>query len=202
MSSGKIGKFIKSQRLQIWMRYGRWAYLVAGLCIGAIAFSGAAIAQSVMVVEQGKGGRYGAWAMEGAVADGASAASVKPVTVAGVDPGTGLAQNLQVDATGALVTAGASTSSDYVPAVPTNVACSANVSCAITGLTTEKTYQFSCSADFSYRAGTGTPTAVATDHDAKGGVMYRQMLGSSATAFAFISGSATTCKVGLVPDAP
>lgn len=95
---------------------------------------------------------------------------------------------------------GSTTSTDFAPGVPANVSCSANVSCAITGLTASKTYQFSCSADFSYRVGAATPTAVATDNDAKAGVMYRQMLGSTSTAFAFISSSAMTCKAGLVPD--
>lgn len=95
---------------------------------------------------------------------------------------------------------GSSTSTDYAPGVPTNVSCSANVSCAITGLTAGKTYQFDCNADFAYRHGASTPTAVTTDNDAKAGVMYRQMLPTGSTALAFISSSAMVCKAGLVPD--
>lgn len=96
---------------------------------------------------------------------------------------------------------GSSTSTDYTPGVPTNLALSANVSGAVTGLTAGGCYQFTCNADFQYRTGTGTPTAVATDSEGKASVMYRQCLTNSAahTAFAFISSSAATCKVALIP---
>lgn len=97
---------------------------------------------------------------------------------------------------------GSSTSTDYTPGVPTNLSLSANVSGAVTGLTAGSCYQFTCGADFQYRTGTGTPTAVSTDSEGKAGVMYRQCLTNAAahTAFAFISSSATTCKVALIPS--
>ncbi|MFA6118118.1 MAG: hypothetical protein WC729_29295 [Sphingomonas sp.] len=96
---------------------------------------------------------------------------------------------------------GSSTSTDYTPGVPTNLSLSANVSGAVTGLAAGSCYQFSCNADFQYRTGTGTPTAVATDSEGKASVMYRQCLTNAAshTAFAFISSSAATCKVALIP---
>jgi hypothetical protein len=59
--------WLKAQRLQISIRYGRWAYLIAGLCLGAILFSGTSIADSIQLVEQGRGGKYGPWLVNGTV---------------------------------------------------------------------------------------------------------------------------------------
>jgi hypothetical protein len=51
-------------------KFGSLAYLLVGLILGGILLGGVAVAQSVTVVEQGKGGRYGSWLMGGNTAGG------------------------------------------------------------------------------------------------------------------------------------
>jgi hypothetical protein len=88
----------------------------------------------------------------------------------------------------------------YTPAVPTVVNLAANVSGAITGLTAGSSVCYACNVASAFRTGTGTPTALSTDNDISANQTVCKKLPATHTAFAFISSSAGTCKVGVVLD--
>lgn len=162
--------------------WGKWAYLIAGLCLGLICSSGVSIAQSIMEVEQGRGGRNGPW------------------LVGGTDTATGIMHAVSVDDTGALKTAGGSSAISFAPGVPTKVTLSASTSATACSLTAGRDYEVSCTVDVAFRHGAATPTATLDDNQLRAGAIRSPIrMPTGSTCFAFISTSGGACYVALIP---
>lgn len=62
-----ISKKLKHEWIEYKNIYGKWAYLIIGLCIGTWLFVGGVSAQSAILANQGAPGKQGPWLISGTV---------------------------------------------------------------------------------------------------------------------------------------
>lgn len=157
--------------------------LMGGIIGLVLAAGGTVLADAYLgEVSQGAGGKKGPWIF------------------GGVDTDTGVFHTVSVDSTGALKTAGGSSAISYMAGVPAVVTLSASTSACACGLVAGSDYEFSCSVAAAWRHGAVTPTALLTDNDIAAGMVRSPMrLPTGSTCLCFISSSAGSCKVALIP---
>jgi hypothetical protein len=158
--------------------------ILMGSILGLVLATGGTVLAEAYLgeVSQGVGGKKGPWIF------------------GGVDTATGLFHTVSVDDTGALKTAGGSTAISFMAGVPTVATLSASTSACVCSLTAGADYEFSCSVAAAWRHGAATPTALLTDNDLAAGMVRSPMrMPTSSTCLCFISSSAGSCKVSLIP---
>ena len=88
----------------------------------------------------------------------------------------------------------------FAPGVPSTVTLSASTSASKCALTAGADYEISCTVASAWRHGAATPTALLTDNPLPAGAIRSPVrMPTGSTCFAFISTSAGSCTVSLLP---
>lgn len=88
----------------------------------------------------------------------------------------------------------------FAPGVPSTVSLSASTSASKCGLVEGSDYEISCTVPAAWRHGAATPTALLTDNPLPAGAIRSPVrMPTGSTCFAFISTSAGSCTVSLLP---